>query len=305
MKFILILIFPIIIFGQTQPEIYDLSTIKCDSIITYELRDTQEMPPKDRTVYIYNKLGENVLILDYYNHEVNTKTKFNWADNKITSTKINSMVYRYAPESKEPIGEIEEDSFEKLNYTYENSLLKKTEYYNSTAGNLELYKTTLHEYNSLNKLKKETFIDSYNGYLLHSNINSIQIDSITLKKNINYSYKTYEYKKEYIVINYFKKGELISKEKILGTIEKPSKITQFDKKGVIQKNVLYSRDLIGKIIDIKVLKDNFISTWGIETFKGNINNIKIKYNEKGNPIEIKYLTDKKIESIEKIEYHAP
>ena len=127
-----------------------------------------------------------------------------------------------------------------------------------------------------------------------------QIDSITLKKNVNYYYKEYEYKKEYTLINYIEKGKLISHEKVFGTIEKPTKITQYDNKGVIQKNVVYSRNIKGKITNIKVLKDNFTSTWGIETFRDKIDSIKVQYNQKGNPIEIRYLRNGKIESIEKI-----
>ena len=303
-KLILILIIPTLMWGQTNPEIYNLSNIKCDSVVLSELDENQEMLSKNRTVYIYNKSGQNIIKLDYDNYEINSRTKFTWINNEITSTKRNSKIYGYAPESKDIIGEIRENYFGKLDYIYENKLLKKIKYYDSVKGHLKLNSTTLLEYNSQSKLIKENFIDDYKGYLLHSNINSSQIDSITLKKNVSYYYKEYEYKKEYTLINYIEKGKLISHEKVFGTIEKPTKITQYDNKGVIQKNVVYSRNIKGKITNIKVLKDNFISTWGIETFRDKIDSIKVQYNQKGNPIEIRYLRNGKIESIEKIKYYT-
>ncbi|RBW57534.1 hypothetical protein DS884_10790 [Tenacibaculum sp. E3R01] len=290
--------------GQTNPKTYSLSNIKCDSVVVYELDENQKKLSENRTVYIYNKSGQNIIKLDYDDYEINTRTKFTWTNNKITSTKVNSKIYGYSPESEDLIGEIRENSFEKIDYIFENKLLKKTEYYDSTEGNLKLNNTTLLEYDSLSRLIKETFIDDYKGYLFHSNINSSQIDSITLKEKVNYSYKKYEYKKEHTLVNYIKDGKLISYEKIFGTIENPTKITQFDNKGQIQRNVVYSRNLHGKITDIKVMKDNFISTWGIERFRFKVDNIKIEYNQKGNPIKKIYITNEKIESIEKIEYYT-
>ena len=245
--FILILL-PICIFGQVESDIYEYKNVDFDSVVVTIDYIHWKDSPKVRSVYIF-KSGNITFYKSYHNDTLDYISESEYNNNKLIKTKNFSEIYSYDPDLKKHVGAIRDDYFNGREFIFNGDRLIKIQYYMSIEGSMTYDYDIIFEYDSINRLIKETNLDKHIGYTAGFESNSDNIDTMYYKSAASSSYKTYDYFTDSILVKYFSDGQFTGYDWIYGDLENPREIKSFSDSDELINHLVYLKNNTGLITE--------------------------------------------------------
>jgi hypothetical protein len=295
---------PICVFAQVESDIYEYKNVDFDSVIVTIDYPNWKYRPKVRSVYFFSN-GNNTLYKSYRNDTLDYISEDEYNNDKLIKTKNFSEVFSYDPDLKKDVGTIRDDYFNGREFIYNKEKLIKIQYYMSIEGSMTYDYDIIFEYDSLNRLIKETNLDKHIGYTAGFESNSDNIDTMYYKNATSSSYKTYDYFTDSILVKYFSDGKYTGYDWIYGDLENPREIKSFSNLNELINHLVYLKNNNGLITARFYKFKTPKSTWGGEMDITAEDKITVDYNDKGYPLIVKYFENDKLIMIKNLKYYAP
>lgn len=278
--FFILFIISLKINSQTEFDLYRYNSIDFDSVSVESRYKNKPNNIISKTIKIFDK-GVEVQNKVISNGRLHSITKKEYSDNELTKKRYFSRVYR----GLDSIGKFNKDNYKESKYFYKNKELSKIMIFTNSNGFHNKAHEVVYEYDNVNRLIKYSYSDTNNDIIKSS------------------FHKTYHHSVDRLTVKYFVNEKLTEYKYIFGTLEHPNKIESFDKNDSPLNRLDIKRNHLGLINEVDINTYKAISVRGLEPSMPNYNKIKIKYNQKMNPVRIEYLNDEILISYTEFKYY--